>query len=172
MKKTVYKGPEHRKFLRLDYITPLAYKVCKKETLSKLLKGYTSDVSQAGLLCNIKYKPKKGDILWLSFDRATLLICEDLEKRSFIYQSGIIGKVVRVGHKSDGSYDAGIQFLTREENNLTHIYPKADFLKNEAEESETEEDKEAEESEVATEPMQASEENAEEKEAKEEDEEA
>lgn len=171
MKKKVYKGPEHRKFIRLDYVTPLAYKVCKKETLSKLLKGYTSDVSEAGLLCNIKYKPKKGDILWLSFDRATLLICVDLEKRSFIYQSGIIGKVVRAEHKSDGSYDAGIQFLTREENNLTHIYSKVHFLKNRAGDAKTEEEKESEESEEAIEPMQALEESAEEKEAKEEEEE-
>jgi hypothetical protein len=168
MKKNVYKGPEHRKFIRLDYVTPLAYKVCKKKTIVKLLKGYTSDVSEAGLLCNIKYKPKKGDILWLSFDRATLLICEDLEKRSFIYQSGIIGKVVRISPKSDGSYDAGIQFLTREENNLTHIYPKIHFLKNVAGGAETEE---AGDSEEATELTQALEESAEEKETKVEEEE-
>ena len=129
MKKKTYCGKERRQFVRLDYTTPLAYKVCKKETISKLFQGYTKNISQAGLLCNIKDKVRKNDILWLSFDRAVLSICEDLEKRSFIYQNGIIGKVVRVEPKEDGTYNVGIQFITRQEKNLTHIYPKIYFLK-------------------------------------------
>lgn len=127
MKKT-YTQPERRKFVRLDYITPFTCKVCKKNTVSKLLQGYTSDISQAGLLCNIKDKVRKDDILWLSFDRDTLGICESLEKRSFIYQNGIIGKVVRIKHKSNGTYEIGIQFITRQEKNLTYIYPKVYFI--------------------------------------------
>jgi len=128
MKEKVYKGPERRQFLRLDYIMPLAYKVCKKKTLSILLQGYTSNISQSGLLCNIKEPVKKDDILWVSFDRTTLDVCEDLEKRSLIYQNGVIGKVVRAGHKKDGSYNVGIQFITREEKNPTNIYPQIYFL--------------------------------------------
>jgi len=123
-----YKGPERRKFVRLDYVSPLAYKVCRQETISKLLEGYTSDVSQSGVLCNIKEKVNKDDILWLSFDRDTLAICEALEKRSLIYQSGVVGKVARVEQKNNGEYSVGIQFITREEKNLTHIYPKIHFL--------------------------------------------
>jgi hypothetical protein len=91
-----------------------------------LLEGYTSNISQSGLLCNIKQKVTKDDVLWLSFDRSTLSICEELEKRAFIYQNGIIGKVVRVDPKRN-SYDVGVQFITREEKNLTHIYPKIYF---------------------------------------------
>lgn len=128
MSKKVYKGQERRQFVRLDYTTPLAYKVCKKKTISKLLQGYTANISQTGLLCNIKEKVKKDDILWVSFDRAALGICEDIEKRSLIYQNGVIGKVARTEHKSNGSYNVGIQFITREEKNLSHIYPKAYFL--------------------------------------------
>jgi hypothetical protein len=94
-----------------------------------LLQGYTSNISQAGLLCNIKDKVKKNDLLWLSFDKATLNICEDLDKKSLIYQNGIVGKVVRVEHKKDKTYNVGIQFITREEKNLTRIYPKIHFLK-------------------------------------------
>jgi hypothetical protein len=119
---------ERLKFIRLDYVVPLAYKVCKKVTISKLLKGYTSNVSQAGVLCNIKDKVHKNDILWLSFDRTTLNICEDLDRRTLIYQNGIVGKVVRIEPKNDGTYDIGIQFITREEKNLTNIYPKIYFL--------------------------------------------
>lgn len=129
MKKR-YTGPERRQFLRLDFVSPLAYKVCKKKTISKILQGYTSNISQAGLLCNIKEKIKKGDILWLSFDRNTLNICENLEKRSLIYQNGIIGKVVRIKPKKNHTFNVGIQFITREEKNSTHIYPKIYFLKN------------------------------------------
>jgi hypothetical protein len=103
--------------------------VCKKQTISKLLEGYTTDVSQGGLLCNIKDKVKKGDILWLSFDRSTLGICEGIDKRSLIYQNGIIGKVVRIEDKKNNSFDVGIQFITREEKNSTNIYPKIHFLR-------------------------------------------
>jgi len=128
MTEKVYKGPERRKFVRLDYVTPLAYKVCKQDTITKLLQGYTSNVSQAGLFCNMQEEVKKNDILWLSFDRDTLTICESLEKRSLIYQNGIVGKVVRIETKKDGNYSVGIKFVTREEKNLTNIYPKVYFL--------------------------------------------
>ncbi len=128
MGNEIYDGPERRQFLRLDYVTPIDYKVCREETISKLLQGYSSNVSEAGLLFNIKDKVNKGDILWLFFDRDTLNICEDLEKKSLIYQKGIIGKVVRVDEKPDGTYSIGIHFITREERNLTHIYSKLHFM--------------------------------------------
>jgi len=126
-KEDSYKGQERRRFIRLNYVTLLAYKVCKEETIHKLLEGYTSDISPSGLLCTIKEKVKLDDTLWLSFDRDTLTICQELEKRSLIYQNGIIGKVVRMEDKADGTYEAGIQFITREEKDLTHIYPKIYF---------------------------------------------
>ena len=124
-----YSGPERRQFLRFDSILPLAYKVCRKDTVSKLLQGYTSDVSQSGFLCKINERVKKGDILWLSFDRTTLEICGVIEKRIFIYQNGIIGKVVRVESQGAQSFNVGVQFITREERNQSNIYPKIHFLK-------------------------------------------
>jgi len=126
--KKKYSGPERRNFLRLDYSVPFACKVCKKETISKLLEGYTSDISQGGVLCNIKDKVKKGDILWLSFDRSTLDICAEIDKKSLIYQNGIIGKVARIEDRKGKGYDVGVQFITREETNATNIYPKIHFL--------------------------------------------
>ena len=128
-----YNGPDRRQFIRLDYSTPLDYKVCKEETLSKLLQGYTSDVSEAGLLCNMKNRVNKDDILWLVFDRSILSICEEMEKRVLIYQNGIIGKVVRIEPKDLGEFDVGIQFITREEKNSTHIYPNIHFITKETE---------------------------------------
>lgn len=127
MKKTTDQK-ERRKFVRLSYIRPLNYKVCKRETVSKLLKGYTVDISQAGLLCSLTRKVNRGDLLWICFDRGTLDICEELEKRALIYQSGVIGKVVRVKGVNSDTYNVGIQFITREEKNLTHIWPKVYFI--------------------------------------------
>lgn len=129
MENTPYKGQERREFIRLDYVAPIAYKVCREETIHKLLEGYTSNISSSGVLCNIKDKVSQDDILWLSFDRDTLDICHDLEKRCLIYQNGIVGKVIRVQPRQDNSYDVGIQFITREEKNLSHIYPKVFFGK-------------------------------------------
>lgn len=125
----MYLGEERRQFARLDYTVPLAYKVCKEETVSKILEGYTANISQAGILCNLKEKVALDNLLWLSFDRSTLIVCEELERRSLIYQNGIVGKVVRLDSRSDGTFDVGIQFITREEKNLTYIYPKLHFLK-------------------------------------------
>ncbi|MCX5710455.1 MAG: PilZ domain-containing protein [Candidatus Omnitrophica bacterium] len=123
-----YSGAERREFVRIEYATPLAYKVCRKETVSKLLQGYTSDVSQSGLLCKIGEKVNKDDIIWLSFDRAVLGICEEIEKRVFIYQNGIIGKVARVDTLTPGTFDVGVHFIIREEKNDTNIFPKVHFL--------------------------------------------
>jgi c-di-GMP-binding flagellar brake protein YcgR len=127
MSASFYAGPERREFIRLDYVSPMGLKVCSIETISKLLSGYTSDISQAGLLCSVKEKVSQDDILWLSFDRSTLEFCRELEKRVLVYQNGVIGKVVRVELKDD-NYNVGVRFITVEEKNSTHIYPKIHFL--------------------------------------------
>jgi c-di-GMP-binding flagellar brake protein YcgR len=116
-----YQGSERRQFVRLDYVTPLDYKVCKKETITKLLQGYTSNVSKTGLLCTIKQKVEPEDILWLVFDRDTLSVCMDAEKSSLVYQNGIIGKVVRVELKENNTYKVGIHFITREEKGKSDV---------------------------------------------------
>ena len=128
-----YKGEERRNFMRLDYRTPLAYKVCREETIEKLLQGYTTDISQSGLLCNIKDRVNQDDILWLSFQRSTLNILEKIERRCVIYQNGIIGKVVRIEQRNDDTYNVGVQFITREEKNSTNIYPRFHFIEQQLE---------------------------------------
>jgi len=122
---------------------PLAYKVCKEETITKLMEGYTANISESGLLCSIKDKVVEGDILWLSFDRSTLSMCTQLESKSLIYQSGIIGKVVRMESLENDVFHVGIQFLTREEKNLSHIYPKIHFFKDQKGQGDLSEDEEA-----------------------------
>jgi len=119
---------ERREFPRLNYSTPLGFKVCSKDTISKLCAGYTVDISQSGLLCNINEKVNQDDILWLSFDRSTLDFCREMEKRAFIYQNGIIGNVTRVEPEQAGSYSVGIRFITRQEKGAENIYPQSYFL--------------------------------------------
>jgi hypothetical protein len=127
MMRDNYQGPERRKFLRLDYITPLACKVCKPETISKILQGYTTNISQSGLLCHLNATVNPEDIIWVSFDRATLSICQELEENCFIYQGGIIGKVVRIENRENGTYTVRLQFIIREEQNLS-LYLSEDLF--------------------------------------------
>ncbi|MFA6384854.1 MAG: PilZ domain-containing protein, partial [Candidatus Omnitrophota bacterium] len=93
--------------------------------------GYTVNVSESGLLCNIHDNVKIEDVLWLSFNKSVLQLVAEVDKHSFFYQNGVVGKVVRVENKTDGSYNVGIHFITREEQNLTNIYPKFHFEEDE-----------------------------------------
>lgn len=120
---------ERREFSRINYAAPLACKVCKKETIEKLFQGYTSNISPAGLLCNLRETVNPNDIIWLSFDRGTLAICSELERRALIYQNGIIGKVIRVESKGHDNYDVGIKFITRQEKISQGIFPKMKLFK-------------------------------------------
>lgn len=124
----VYDGVERREFERVDCVTPLAYKICKAETVNRLFEGYTMNLSEAGLLCRVKEQLTKDDIVWLSFDRTTLSFCAQMEKRAFFYQNGVFGKVVRIEGGHEDSFDIGVQLVTREEKNLSNIYPKIHFV--------------------------------------------
>jgi len=123
-----FDGIERRQFVRFDFVNPLAFKVCKKKTVTQLLDGYTSNVSRGGLRCNIKQCIPKNSILWLSFDRGLLEVCRNIENKCLIYQNGILGKVVWSKKRVNSAYDIGVRFITREEKNLTHIYPKIYFM--------------------------------------------
>ena len=118
---------EQRSFVRLEYSMPLGFKICNKDTISKLCVGYSVNISQSGISCNIREKVNPDDILWLSFDRATLDFCRELEKRVLIYQNGIIGNVTRV-QEEVGTYNIGVRFITREENNFGNIHPQTYFF--------------------------------------------
>jgi hypothetical protein len=115
MSEQGHQGRERREFTRIEYTTPLAYKVCKREVLSKMALGYSVNVSQAGIFCHIDSSVTPNDVVWLNFDRGTLDICEELERRTWIYQSGVIGRVVRIEKNDDGTFGIGVQFITREE---------------------------------------------------------
>lgn len=115
MENKSYSGLERRKFIRIDYVEPLNYKICKQETISKLFDGYTQNISQSGLLCKIKERIPIDAILWLSFDMDTLALCHEIESHSVVIQRGILAKTVRLNSRDDGCFDVAACFLTREE---------------------------------------------------------
>jgi hypothetical protein len=124
MEQSAYKGKERRQFIRLPYRTPLKYKICKEETIKKIMYGYTQNISQSGLLCDIKEPVPINSVLWLALDMGALSICSEIEKRSIILQHGILGRVVRTYQKKDGTFDVGIRFLTREEPSDRDLFQK------------------------------------------------
>lgn len=106
---------ERRQFIRLSYKSPLMYKVCKRTTLSKLMQGYTHNISVSGLMCNIQETVPKDCTLWLKLDAGALKLCSEIEKRCVIIQQGVLGKIAWLKKRKDKTCDIGIQFLTREE---------------------------------------------------------
>ncbi|PIQ89746.1 MAG: hypothetical protein COV72_01475 [Candidatus Omnitrophica bacterium CG11_big_fil_rev_8_21_14_0_20_42_13] len=124
MDKVKYSGAEKRQFVRLPYRSPLQYKVCKEDTIKMIMHGYTENISQSGLLCNIKEDVPQDSVLWLLLDLGALTTCAEIEKRSIILQHGILGRVVRTYQKKNGSFDVGVRFLTREEPADTDLFRK------------------------------------------------
>lgn len=122
MSKTSHQPEERRQFIRLSYKTPLMYKVCKQSTISKMMEGYTQNISKAGLMCNIKGIIPKAATLWLKLDMGALSLCKEIERRCIIIQQGILGQVAWLKKLSDNSYDVGVRFVTREEK-IDHVLP-------------------------------------------------
>ncbi|MFH1360823.1 MAG: PilZ domain-containing protein [Candidatus Omnitrophota bacterium] len=110
----VIKPLERRTAIRLPCKTLLTYKVCKESTVEKILEGYTNNISEDGLRCNLPEDVPVGCTLWLRLDRDALAQCEEIEKRAVIIQQGILGKVIWVDQIDQGEFDVGVQFLTRE----------------------------------------------------------
>ena len=61
--KKKYQGIDRRKFVRLDYVSPLVYKICKKENIDKLLKGNTSNISESGMCIYSDSAHDEGEII-------------------------------------------------------------------------------------------------------------
>jgi hypothetical protein len=106
---------ERREFVRLSYRAPLMYKVCKQTTISRIMEGYTRNISKAGLMCNIKGLVPKDCTLWLKLDLGALSMCKEIEKGCVILQQGILGKVAWLSKLEDESCDVGVRFITRKE---------------------------------------------------------
>jgi len=121
MTKRKLTAEERRNYIRLSYKKPLMYKVCKKATVSKILQGYSRNISNSGLMCNLNERVSKGNILWLRLDTGALELCKEIEGKSVIIQQGVFGRVVWQKKLLDSTYDIGIRFLTRQERPVSGI---------------------------------------------------
>ncbi len=106
---------DRRAVIRISCQTPLAYKICKEETISKIMQGYTHDISRDGVRCTFNEKVPIGCTLWLQLDTDALAMCEEIEKNSVILQHGILGKAIWVDKGKDNTYEVGLRFITRQE---------------------------------------------------------
>jgi len=113
--KTKINSSERRVAVRINCASPLSFKVCKDETIDKIMQGYTQNISNDGLRCMITDKVPIGSILWLKLDRDALTLCEELERNAIILQHGVLGKVVWIEKAGETNFEVGLQFLTREE---------------------------------------------------------
>ncbi|HOX54147.1 MAG TPA: PilZ domain-containing protein [Candidatus Omnitrophota bacterium] len=120
-KSKKFTGAERRRFIRLSYRKPLMYKLCKRTTICKILEGYTRDISNSGLRCNLNEKVAKDTVLWLKLDAGAIELCKEIEKNSVVIQQGILGKVVWQKKLSASNYDTGVRFITREEKPIPGI---------------------------------------------------
>jgi hypothetical protein len=79
------------------------------------MEGYSRNISNSGLMCNLNERVPSGNVLWLKLDSGALELCKDIEKNSVIIQQGVFGKVVWQKKQPDSSYDIGVRFITRKE---------------------------------------------------------
>ena len=104
---------ERREFFRLNFKTPLKFKAYSE----KGSVGSSRNISQSGILFQTEEAPKLSSLLWLNLDIRTLKICQEIEARALVINSGLVGKVVRVEEdpNSDNAYDVGVCFVKKDE---------------------------------------------------------
>ncbi len=114
---------EKREFFRLDFTAGLEFKSYQPEEGLES-KAMVQNVSQSGVLFSTQSSPPAiSSILWMNMDIRTLKICQEIENRALIFNKGLLGKVVRVEEdaRTGKSYDVGVCFLTRDQQNSRDV---------------------------------------------------
>jgi len=108
---------DKRDFLRVNYETPLNFKVLKEEKLLSKADITSRNVSASGLLFRTATEssiPALSSIVWIELDQKMMNICAEIERDLLTYKNGIFGRVVRIAEGDPGkSYDVGICFLRK-----------------------------------------------------------
>ena len=123
-------GDEKREFLRVDYETPLNFKVMKGDKLSAKSDVFSRNVSACGLLfrtANDASIPALSSVVWVELDSHMMNICSEIEQDLVIYKNGVFGRVVRIAEGEPGkSFDIGVCFLRKSdmtESELRELMP-------------------------------------------------
>lgn len=110
-------GDEKREFLRVDYETPLNFKVMKGDKLAAKSDVFSRNVSACGLLfrtSNDASIPALSSVVWIELDPHMMNICSEIEQDLVIHKNGVFGRVVRIAEGEPGkSFDIGVCFLRK-----------------------------------------------------------
>ncbi|MFC1480200.1 hypothetical protein ACFL5Y_01985 [Candidatus Omnitrophota bacterium] len=108
---------EKREFLRIDYETPLNFKVLSGEKLAAKADVFSRNVSACGLLFRTSSEssiPSLSSIVWIELDPKMMNICAEIEADLVIHKNGVFGRVVRIAEGEPGkSFDVGVCFLRK-----------------------------------------------------------
>ncbi|MFH1878660.1 MAG: PilZ domain-containing protein [Candidatus Omnitrophota bacterium] len=112
-------GDDKREFLRVDYETPLNFKILKESKLNTKTDITSRNISASGLLFRTPNEasiPALSSIVWIELDSHMMSVCEEIESDLVIYKNGIFGRVVRIAEGEPGkSYDIGVCFLRKKD---------------------------------------------------------
>ena len=122
---------ERREFLRLNFRSPVEFICFSPDKLNQSKpqaaasdQAVSENISPSGILFRTENRhPEVSSVLWMNVDIRTLRICQEIEKRAIILNSGILGRVVRVEEdtKNNRAYDVGVCFLTQDQRNSKEI---------------------------------------------------
>jgi len=119
---------ERRNFFRINFKSPIQFKMVSADGEKNAHKpdashGTSQNVSPTGILFQTETKPPAlSSIILMNMDIRTLHICQEIEKKAITFNSGLLGKVVRVeDDPEDGTYDVGVCFLTQNERNSRQV---------------------------------------------------
>ena len=112
-------GQEKREFLRVDYETPLNFKVLRGDKFTSKSDVAARNVSACGLLFRTSTEssiPALSSIVWIGLDQKMMNICAEIEEDLVMHNNGIFGRVVRIAEGEPGkSYDIGVCFLRKKD---------------------------------------------------------
>jgi len=108
---------DKREFLRYRCDKPMRFKILlspkDNSNALKLLCGISKNLSASGILFASDTCPEISSILVLDMDYRTTSICQEIEEKVLIVDGKLIGKVVRIEEKDDGTYNVGVAFIKK-----------------------------------------------------------
>ncbi len=115
---------DRREYFRINFKTPLEFKIYPSKPLSETQKGSSQNISQSGILFQVDSRPPQlSSLVWMNLDIRTLSICKEIERKALILKDGLVGKVVRVEEDADNqnAYDIGVCFLTQDQKDSREV---------------------------------------------------
>ena len=113
-KKEEFQNGDRREFFRVDFRRPVKFRQVQ-DSEDHLKIATIENISQSGILFKTRILPQLSSVLWMDMDFRTLNICREIEDNVLIYESGILGRVVRIEvyDEENKADDVGVCFLRK-----------------------------------------------------------